>query len=372
MRRIEDVVIKSIMAATPPVAAACKMFVPHRNNCFGWVFIVFFFLVSINLTGSFLSELYGFDILIDEELKPWLLEVNLSPSLGCDSPLDLRVKSSMLADLLTLVGLPAVDPTTPSGPTAPPQRLGRARTAPTERNQYRRAQSADTGPGRSRLTSSTRVKLTGSASTLTAEESRILTQLRDDYERRGDFNRIFPSEDSWSVYGDLMETMYTSPALSTPPGVNFNRVVHERLFPLHLLNQRANNNTTASSSSSASMSSSASSAMASSRLPPRVPTIKTRSVGRSPRAVQSATAPIRIQTIHWAHPNWRSLESDAESTGSTGTSYYEEAILQPLTIENRGRSGEKLNKKSAASSLDSPLRVKKEIQHQLDNRHVLR
>ena len=36
--------------------------------------------------------------------------MNLSPSLGCDSPLDIRVKSAMLADLLTLVGLPTVDP----------------------------------------------------------------------------------------------------------------------------------------------------------------------------------------------------------------------------------------------------------------------
>lgn len=35
MRRVEDVIIKSVMAATPAVAAACKMFVPHRNNCFG-------------------------------------------------------------------------------------------------------------------------------------------------------------------------------------------------------------------------------------------------------------------------------------------------------------------------------------------------
>lgn len=55
-------------------------------------------------------ELYGFDILIDSNLKPWLLEVNLSPSLNCDSPLDVRLKSAMLADLLTLVGIPAVDP----------------------------------------------------------------------------------------------------------------------------------------------------------------------------------------------------------------------------------------------------------------------
>lgn len=66
--------------------------------------------LTYNLKCLPLVELYGFDILIDSQLKPWLLEVNLSPSLNCDSPLDVRLKSAMLADLLTLVGIPAVDP----------------------------------------------------------------------------------------------------------------------------------------------------------------------------------------------------------------------------------------------------------------------
>ena len=33
------------------------------------------------------------DILVDSDLKPWLLEVNLSPSLATDAPLDQRLKS---------------------------------------------------------------------------------------------------------------------------------------------------------------------------------------------------------------------------------------------------------------------------------------
>jgi hypothetical protein len=47
----------------------------------------------------------GFDILIDDNLDPWLLEVNLSPSLSCDSPLDQKIKANLIADLFTLAGI---------------------------------------------------------------------------------------------------------------------------------------------------------------------------------------------------------------------------------------------------------------------------
>lgn len=54
--------------------------------------------------------MFGFDILIDEEMRPWVLEVNLSPSLDCDALLDIRVKSNMLADLFTLTGIYCTNP----------------------------------------------------------------------------------------------------------------------------------------------------------------------------------------------------------------------------------------------------------------------
>ena len=54
---------------------------PHKNNCF---------------------ELLGYDVLIDQNLRPWLMEVNLSPSLATESPLDLKIKSQLFIDTMNL------------------------------------------------------------------------------------------------------------------------------------------------------------------------------------------------------------------------------------------------------------------------------
>jgi tubulin polyglutamylase TTLL4 len=84
MHRIRDVLIKTLISQEPHVINSMSRFTKHKNVCF---------------------ELYGFDILVDNKLKPWLLEVNISPSLSSSSPLDKKIKTVLIADTLNLVGI---------------------------------------------------------------------------------------------------------------------------------------------------------------------------------------------------------------------------------------------------------------------------
>jgi hypothetical protein len=47
--------------------------------------------------------------LIDSDLKPWLVEINLSPSLAVESPIDMQIKSNLIADTLSMVGIKRFD-----------------------------------------------------------------------------------------------------------------------------------------------------------------------------------------------------------------------------------------------------------------------
>ena len=56
------------------------------------------------LNNGNLFELYGMDILIDENMKPWLLEINLSPSLGAIGYYEEKLKSKLFADMFNILG----------------------------------------------------------------------------------------------------------------------------------------------------------------------------------------------------------------------------------------------------------------------------
>lgn len=50
-------------------------------------------------------EILGFDVIIDKNGRPYLLEVNHAPSFNSDTQLDRQVKKNLLVDTFTLLNV---------------------------------------------------------------------------------------------------------------------------------------------------------------------------------------------------------------------------------------------------------------------------
>ena len=48
-------------------------------------------------------ECYGYDIIVDDALKPWLIEVNASPSLSSTTASDRVMKYKLINDIINVV-----------------------------------------------------------------------------------------------------------------------------------------------------------------------------------------------------------------------------------------------------------------------------
>ncbi|KAK6631287.1 hypothetical protein RUM44_005813 [Polyplax serrata] len=87
----DDVIIKTIIAAHPMLKHSYHTCFPTHDYTYACF------------------ELLGFDILLDQNLKPYVLEVNHSPSFHCDSQIDKDIKEGLLRDTFEILNLQQCD-----------------------------------------------------------------------------------------------------------------------------------------------------------------------------------------------------------------------------------------------------------------------
>ncbi|ELU15475.1 hypothetical protein CAPTEDRAFT_121093, partial [Capitella teleta] len=177
---IKDVIIKTIICSESCINSLIKGNVKRKYS---------------------VHELFGFDIMLDENLKPWVIEVNISPSLHSNSQLDLNIKGGMVKDMLNICGfvLPDKSDVTTSGVIEEDSRLHGSnnplcmdhRLFPSVMPSDERAKHAyycqrhmDT------------VVLQTILDVLTPSDVRILAETLDEDSRKGNFQRIFPAASS--------------------------------------------------------------------------------------------------------------------------------------------------------------------------------
>ena len=78
MRQVEDLIIKAILSAELQIATACKMFVPHKANCFGNTFIFCLKCCMSKVEDAYTTHFFSHTHIHSQEflcamcpLKPW-------------------------------------------------------------------------------------------------------------------------------------------------------------------------------------------------------------------------------------------------------------------------------------------------------------
>ncbi|KAJ8709077.1 hypothetical protein PYW07_008903 [Mythimna separata] len=184
---MKDLVIKTIISGEASISSLTKANVTSRYNCY---------------------ELFGIDVLLDEDLKPWLLEVNISPSLHSASPLDIHVKGPLVTTVLNLAqfqvpvktNLEMLSKDKPQKLAGLPydSRLYTVYLSKEERDKHIIYTNMDDRD----------MYLRDILSTLTPDDVRHLLQSEDELTQTGDMERIFPTCDTHKYLGFLAGPRY--------------------------------------------------------------------------------------------------------------------------------------------------------------------
>lgn len=84
---IDDLIIKTIIAGGPEMAHVYKSCQPEDYE------------------NSLCFQILGFDVMFDQNFKPWLLEVNHAPSFATESAFDQNLKFDLLTNTFKLLNL---------------------------------------------------------------------------------------------------------------------------------------------------------------------------------------------------------------------------------------------------------------------------
>jgi tubulin polyglutamylase TTLL6/13 len=86
-KKIDDLILKTLIAGQPEIANVYKACQPEDYE------------------NSLCFQILGFDVMIDSECKPWLIEVNHAPSFATESGFDHHLKSKLIENTFRLLNL---------------------------------------------------------------------------------------------------------------------------------------------------------------------------------------------------------------------------------------------------------------------------
>lgn len=185
MERIKDLIIKTLLAAEPPMVNVWHQGANYATSG----------AASVQLgPNQTCFEIYGFDVMVDDALKPWLLEVNTFPSISSSSPFDKRVKTMLVADSLTLAGFLPFDH----------ELVDKAM----KEDNVKRLQGLHQKHSPMVAPKSHTINNIGTATlkTLGEPEWQLILDTHDEFMRRGQLERIYPTREAVDRYANLFMT----------------------------------------------------------------------------------------------------------------------------------------------------------------------
>ena len=87
MLEVKSMIIKTLIAVQPMLQHTYRSCQPD------------------DMENSMCFEILGFDVMLDDKLRPYIIEINHDPSFETDSPLDFKVKRKLISDTLRLLNL---------------------------------------------------------------------------------------------------------------------------------------------------------------------------------------------------------------------------------------------------------------------------